>query len=440
MLLIKNCKVWMGNEFLERNILVGFDGKIQKIDVPSLLNEADEVLDAKGRHAIPGVIDAHVHCREPGMTNKEDFLTASMAAAAGGVTTMLDMPNTKPATTTTSLLEEKRKLAASKCIVNYGFHFGATSSNISEIKKARNIAAVKVYMGSSTGDLLVSQEDALDTIFQSGKTIAAHAESEETIAANAKLFGEAGVTDAAEMHLRIRSNEAAESEVLRAITIAKKNKTRLHICHMSTREEAAIIRNEKKKNQLISCEATPHHLFLTVDDTKEMGNYAKVNPPLRTRSDAAALWEAINEGTIDIIATDHAPHLREEKEKDYWEAPSGMPGLQTMLPLMLNAMNENRIQMGTLIRIVASNPAKIFKIKSKGYLAEGMDGDITIFDIKQEKTIKNNDMLYKCGWTPFNGQKVKGTVSTTIVNGKITYNNGLVNEQAKGKEAIFNDN
>ncbi len=440
MLLIKNCKVLVGNDFLERNILVDNEGKIAKIAVAAELKdaEADEVLDAGGNFALPGLIDVHVHCREPGMTQKEDFLTASRAAAAGGVTTIFDMPNTKPATTTVALLEEKRKLAAAKCIVNYGFHFGATANNVGEIKKAKNVAAVKVYMGSSTGDLLVTEEKALEDIFGSGKLIAVHAESEETIRINTDIFRNADIKDAAEFHLRIRSNEAAEKELARAIAIAKRNKTRLHICHMSTKEEAEIIAAAKKENRLLSCEVTPHHLFLTAESARKMGNYAKVNPPLRKEDDAAALWNAVAAGIVDIIATDHAPHTREEKEQGYWEAPSGMPGLQTMLPLMLDAVNKGRLTLQQLVRLTSENPAAVFGVKGKGRIAAGYDADITIVDMHKEKTIKNEDMLTKCGWTPFDGWKVKGAVAATIVNGKIIYGSGqITGEKIKGMEVSF---
>ena len=440
MLLIKNCKVLVGNDFLDRNILIDDNGKIGKIAVASGLkaSDADEVIDAAGKYAIPGLIDVHVHCREPGMTQKEDFLTAGRAAAAGGVTTFLDMPNSKPATTTVALLEEKRKLAAAKCIVNYGFHFGATADNLEEIKKARNIAAVKVYMGSSTGNLLVTDDKALNGIFGSGKRMAVHAESEKMIVRNTEKYRGSN-SPAAKLHLQIRENAAAAKEVERAIGIARKYSTKLHICHMSTKEEALIIANEKGNYKSLSCEVTPHHLFLTADAARELGNYAKVNPPLRTKEDVAALWEALAAGVVDCIATDHAPHLRAEKEQDYWNAPSGMPGLQTMLPLLLDAVNKNRLSMLQLLKLTAENPAKVFGIKGKGKIAVGYDADITLVDMRQEKTIKNDNMLSKCGWTPFDGWKVKGAVAATIVNGNLVYSDEkIVDEKTNGKEVIFN--
>ncbi len=439
MLLIKNCKVVVGNDFLDRNILIDSDsGKISGIAVAAELKDADEVIDAKGNFALPGAIDAHVHCREPGLTRKEDFLTASKAAAAGGVTTMVDMPNNKPATTTIALLEEKRELAAGKCIVNYGFNIGATADNLDEIRKAKNIAAVKVYMGSSTGNLLVTDEKVLNEIFAAGKIVAVHAENEEMIKNNNELFRNSGSNNAAELHLKIRNNIAAAKEVERAIRIAKQRGTKLHICHASTNEEMNIIAAAKKSYSRLSCEVTPHHLFLTAETARELGNYAKVNPPLRTREDAAALWNAIASGVVNMVATDHAPHTRGEKEQGYWDAPSGMPGLQTMVPLLLDSVNKGRLTLQQMVKLTSENPAAVFGIKGKGKVAAGNDADLTIVDMHKEKTIKNGDMLTKCGWTPFDGWKVKGAVAATIVNGNIICRDGeIVDEKTKGKEARF---
>ncbi len=427
MLLIKNCKVLIDGNFAEKNILINDEGKIEKIS--SLIKSAEEVYDAKGNYAIPGAIDMHVHCREPGMTQKEDFKSATMAASAGGITTIVDMPNTIPPTTTLKLLEEKRKIASEKCIVNYGFYLGATSSNISEIRSARNIAGVKVYMGSSTGSLLVADDQPLNDIFGSGQRISVHAENEAMIRGNTERLK--GSKDPS-IHGRIRNNIAAAFEVERAINLAKKNKTRLHICHVSTAEEVDII--QKNRNLLLSCEVTPHHLFL--DATKTSGNFGKVNPPLRGKMDIAALWDAVLSGTIDMIATDHAPHLIEEKELDYWSAPSGVPGLETMLPLMLDAVNKNRISLQRLTELTSFNPASRFKIDGKGSILAGFDADITIVDLKKEKTIKNDELFTKCKWSPFNGWRLKGSIAATFVNGELVYDgNSIVGKS--GMEVEF---
>ncbi len=437
-LLVKSAKVLIDGRLVERSILIDDSGKIARIGAPSEIRAADETVNAKGMIALPGAIDAHVHCREPGRTHKEDFRTAGMAAAAGGVTTIIDMPNSSPPTTTVSLLEEKRSLAAAKCIVNYGFHFGATADNIAEIKKVKNIASVKVYMGSTTGNLLVSQEAQLKAVFGSGKRIAVHAENDAMIKKNEGRFrNEEGST---KLHLKIRSNMVAAKETERAISMARQFKARLHICHISTKEETEIIAAAKKSYSSLSCEVTPHHLFLTAESAKKLGNYAKVNPPLRAKEDVAALWQAIAAGTgiIDMIATDHAPHTKEEKEQDYWSAPSGIPGLETMMPLLLDAVNKKRMSLQQLITMTATNPAAVFGIKGKGRLMPGFDADITLIDLKKQKTIKNSGLKTKCGWSAFDGWKVKGAVVATVVNGRVAYADGTVSgELEKGKEVMF---
>jgi dihydroorotase len=437
MLLIKNCKILTEGKVLERNILCDNSGKIKEVAVDSLLKHADEILDAKGKFAIPGVIDVHVHCREPGLTHKEDFSTASKAAAAGGVTTFVDMPNSRPATTTVALINEKRKLAAEKSIVNFGINIGATQNNIDEVRNAKNIAGVKVYMGSSTGDLLVTDDAVLNEIFKSGKLVAVHAENEDLIKENTELFKTSSDYPTA-LHLKIRNNLAAAKAVERAIYLGKQHNTQLHICHVSTKEEVALIAAAKKEYAKLSCEVTPHHLFLTAEIAKKLGTYGKVNPPLRSKQDVAALWESITKGEIDMIATDHAPHTRDEKEQDYWSAPSGMPGVQTMLPLMLNSVNKGKISLQQLIALTSENPATVFGMAKKGVIAQGYDGDITIIDIHKEKIIKNRDMLSKCGWTPFDGSKVRGVVTATIVNGNIIFSNGeIIDEKSRGREVMF---
>lgn len=427
MLLIKNCKVLINGEFLERNILIDDDkGKIAKIAVAAELKTADEVIEASGKYALPGLIDIHVHFREPGMTHKEDFLTGSRAAAAGGVTTVFDMPNTKPATTTVALLNEKRKIAAAKCLVNYGLYLGATINNINEVKKARNIPGVKLYMGSTTGDMAMTDKENIREFFHSGRKIVVHAEDEELMKKNAEKFK--GQNEPY-IHAKIRGNEVAVAALKEAVAIGGN----IHITHSSTREEMKLI-----KAKGLSCDVTPHHLFLTADELKKQGNYVKMNPPLRSREDVEALWQAVNDGTVTCVATDHAPHTTEEKETDYWDAPPGVPGVQTMLPLLLDAVNKKRLSLQQLIKLTSENPAALFGVKNKGKIAIAADADITLVDLTEEKTIKNGDQLSKCGWTPFDGWKVKGSVAATLVNGKTIYKDGqIINEKTKGKEAVF---
>ncbi|MFH1182523.1 MAG: dihydroorotase [Candidatus Woesearchaeota archaeon] len=419
-LIIKNGKVFYKGALVDKDIFIE-DGKIVE-------KCSGEAFDASGLVVLPGMIDCHVHFREPGATQKEDFLTGSRAAAKGGVTTIIDMPNNNPPTTTSAALEQKRQLAK-KSIVNYGFYFGATSDNIAEINTAKNVAGVKVYMGASTGSLLVTDDAALHRIFLCGRLVTVHAEDEAMIKKNEEKYRN---EHNPEVHCKIRNNEVAASAVKKAIEIAKAHNTRLHIAHVSTKEELALIAGAKN----VTCETTPHHLFLTSAAMKKMGNFAKMNPPLRSEGDVAALWKAINDGTITCIATDHAPHLPSEKQQDYWKAPSGVPGVETMLPLMMNAVNERKISLQQLVKLCSENPAKLMGLERKGSIEEGFDADLVIVDLKKEETIKNSDIASKCRWTPFDGMKVRGRVIATVVNGEIAYNRGSFFE-SKGREVQY---
>ncbi len=382
-LLIKNGKVYQNGALIKKNIFIEKD-KITKITSREL--KADDIIDAKNKIIIPGLIDGHVHFREPGLAHKEDFLTGSMAAAAGGITTFLDMPNTKPPTTDLQRLEEKRKLAG-KSIVNYGFHFGSTKDNLSEIEKAKNVASVKIYMDHTTGELMLSDENDLKKIFSANKTVAVHAENEH---------------------------------ILLAKKLIQNSKNHLHFCHVSSKEELYYITQEKIKNTF-SVEVCPHHLFLTAADLNELGNFGEMKPGLKTKEDQKALWEGIYNGKVNTIATDHAPHTKDEKMKDNY--PYGVPGCETMLPLLLNALNgnNNKITLKKIVELCCENPAKIFKIKNKGFVKEGFDADLAIIDLDMEREVKNDSLFTKCKWSPFDGWKLKGWPTATIVNGNIVF-------------------
>lgn len=418
--IIKNGKVFYKGALIGKDIFIE-DGKI-------VGHCSGEAFDASGMVVLPGMIDCHVHFREPGATQKEDFFSGSRAAAKGGVTTVIDMPNTNPSTTTIEALEQKRHLAK-KSIVNYGFYFGATSDNISEINKARNVAGVKVYMGASTGDLLVTNEDALHRIFSCGRLVTIHAEDEAMIKHNAEKYRNEHNPS---IHCKIRSNDVAAAAVKKAVAIARAHNTRLHIAHISTKEELTLIKGEKN----VSCEVTPHHLFLTADSMNKMGNFAKMNPPLRSSSDIAALWKAIGDGLITCVATDHAPHLAAEKEQDYWKAPSGVPGVETMLPLMMTAVNDGKISLQQLVKLCSEGPAKLVGLGSKGMIEEGFDADLAIVDLKKAETIKNSEVASKCKWSPFDGFKAKGKVIASVVSGELAYNKGVFIE-SKGREVKY---
>jgi len=387
-LLLKNCRIVAKDKVYQKNILIR-KNKIAKITNKE--PKADKIIDVKNNFVLPGLIDAHVHFREPGLTHKEDFLTGSMAAAKGGVTTILDMPNTIPPTTTIEALEEKRILAK-KSIVNYGFNFGATLDNLADIKKAKNIAAVKLYMDMTTGAMKLDDYDVMADIFKNSRITIIHGE---------------------------------DINVKNAIDIFIKNKikNKLHAAHVSSAKELAYAKQNPIKKQ-VTVEVTPHHLFMTEKDIQTLGAFAEMNPRLKTEQDQKALWQGIQNGIIDVIATDHAPHTKEEKEQANY--PFGVPGLETMLPLLLDAFNNNKITLQKIIQLCCENPARIFKIKNKGFLKEGFDADLVVVDLDKRQAVRNEDLLTKCKWSPFEGKILKGWPVITIVNGNVVYDNGQI--------------
>ncbi len=397
-LLIKNLRLLIKDKVYSKNILIK-NGKIAKITNKEL--KANKIIDAKNNFVLPGLIDCHVHFREPGLTHKEDFLTGSYAAAKGGVTTILDMPNTLPPTTTLQALEEKRELAA-KSIVNFGLIFGTTSNNISDIERAKNIAAVKIYMDYTTGDLKIDDFELISDVFKASKITIIHAEDEN---------------------------------VKNVIEIFTKNKikNKVHIAHVSSAKELQHVKLNKLKEQ-VTFEVTPHHLFMNEKDLQSLGAFAEMKPRLKTEQDQKALWEGINDGSVDVIASDHAPHLKEEKEQANY--PFGVPGVETMLPLLLDGFNNNKISLSKIVKLCCENPAKIFKIKNKGFLEEGYAADLVIVDLDKRQAVRNEDLLTKCKWSPYEGKILKGWPVTTIVNGNVVYNNGEVFD-VKAKEVQY---
>lgn len=397
-LLIKNAKILTAKRDRIVNILIK-GRKIAKITTEDI--DHSHVIDAKKNYVLPGIIDPHVHLREPGLTHKENFETGSMAAAAGGITTILDMPNTMPETITVKALRQKRRLAKKKCIVNFGFHFGASADdNINQIRKIRRIASVKLFMNVSTGKMLIEDDKLLEKVFENARFVSVHAEGEM---------------------------------VRKAIRLANKYKTRLYLCHISHASEIGYLRS--LKNLRIFAEVTPHHLFLTDKDAKILGPYGEMKPNLKIKEDQKALWQAVSEDLIDTIGTDHAPHSIEEKESK--NPPSGVTGLETALPLMLNEVNKSRITLKKLVRLMSYNPANIFGIKNKGKIEVGYDADLVIVDMDLKKKVNNSDLLTKWGWSPFNGKILKGWPITTIVNGRVIYNNGDIVTKYKGKEIKY---
>lgn len=429
-LLIKNATCILPTGPADVNVLIE-DGVIRGIDPPATVR-AEETFDATGKHLIPGVIDDQVHFREPGLTHKEDLLTGSMACAKGGVTTFLEMPNTKPATVTVERLHEKLALAASKCVVNYGFYIGATTENVDELKAAKRTPGIKIFIGSSTGNLLVDEQAALERIFsETTLPITAHCEDEATVRANAARLG--GGQEIAD-HSRIRDHAAAEIATKRAIDLAIRHNHRFHVLHVSTAAETELLR---ENHGLITAEACPHHLFFNIDDYERLGTRVQMNPSIKTLADNAALWSALFDGRIQVIATDHAPHTLDEKAKPYPQSPSGLPAVENSLALMLNEVNKGRCSLEQVVGWMCDAPARVWDIVGKGRIADGYDADLVLIDMAKTATIRDGEQVTKSLWSPWDGVTLTGWPTHTWVSGRLAYADGRFDESVRGTEALF---
>jgi dihydroorotase len=407
------------------------DQRILAID-PPVTAAADEVVDAAGLHLLPGGIDDQVHFRDPGLTHKEDLHTGSVACAKGGITTFLEMPNTKPNTVTVAALDEKLALAAGKCVVNYGFYIGATPTNVEELRAARRTPGIKIFIGSSTGDLLVDQQEALERIFaETTLPICAHCEDEATVRANTERL--AGTSDVAD-HSRIRDHEAAVIATKRAMDLANRHKHRFHVLHVSTTEEAELLRH---RGEYVTAEACPHHLFFNVDDYPRLGTLIQMNPSIKTKADNAALWQALRDGRIEVIATDHAPHTLEEKRQPYPKSPSGLPAVENSMALMLDAVSRGVCTLEQVVAWMSTNPARIWSIRDKGSITEGYDADLVLVDLNKRATIHNEEQLTKSRWSPWDGVTLTGWPVRTWVMGKTVFADGKVDANVRGCEAVY---
>ncbi len=431
-LLIRNARIARPDGSILEGDLLCDAGQIQRLD-RHIGVKADDTIDARGRLLLPGVIDPQVHFREPGKEYKEDLASGSRAAVKGGVTSFLEMPNTDPPTTSQAALDAKLRLAAEKSVANYGFFIGATPDNLDEINNAHPACGIKIFMGASTGNLLVDKADDLERIFANGsRLIAVHAENNARIHARRAQF--TGRTDIA-VHSVIRDNQSALEATELALALSKKYRRRLHILHLSTREEVELLRRDKPA--WVTAEVIPNHLLLNVDDYAQLGSRVQMNPPIRTPRDNAVLWEGLHDGVIDFIATDHAPHTLEEKHQPYPDSPAGMPGVETSLPLMLTEMKAGRCTLAEIQKWMCYGPAQAYGIPNKGKILEGWDADLTIVDIDTIKPVRDEDMFTKVHWSPFHGRKLTGWPACTIVNGRVVYDQGKIREGVRGKALQF---
>ncbi|MFN3942946.1 MAG: dihydroorotase [Flavobacterium sp.] len=415
---------------------------IERIDTSITPSENDEVMDASGLHLFPGVIDDQVHFREPGLTHKGNIASESKAAAAGGITSFIEQPNTVPNAVTHEVLEEKYAIATLTSTTNFSFMLGGTNHNIEEVKKTngKNIAGIKLFLGSSTGNMLVDKEEAIEAIFRNTPLpIATHCEDEETIKANlAKYQAEFGEDIPVKYHPYIRSEEACFISSSKTVELAKKTGAKLHVFHLSTGKELSLFRNDiPLKDKKITAEVCIHHLWFSEEDYETKGNFIKWNPAVKTAKDRSQLWEGLLNDTLDCIATDHAPHTLEEKQNKYGKAPSGGPLVQHALPAMLQKYHEGMITLEKIIEKMCHNPAIIFQVEKRGFVREGYFADLVLVDLNQSWKVEKNNILYHCGWCPFEGTTFQSSVKSTMINGQWVYQNGQLTGIKSGQRLTF---
>lgn len=443
-ILIKNALIVNeGNQF--NGSLLIENGKISEIFKSSgslNISEVDKEIDASGKLLLPGIIDDQVHFRDPGLTHKGDFYSESRAAVAGGITSVMEMPNTNPQTTTKKQLDEKLRMASEKSFTNYSFYFGATNENIDEILNVEKdkVCGLKVFMGSSTGNMLVNDPAILEKIFSSFKgLVAVHCEDEETIRRNTEIFKQKyGDNIPIKCHPEIRSEDACYLSSSLAVKLAKRHNTRLHILHLSTAKELELFQSDiPAREKRITVEVCVHHLWFDENDYKEKGTYIKWNPAIKKSTDKKALLNAINENKIDIIATDHAPHTIEEKNNSYLKAPSGGPLVQHSLVAMLELNRKGKISLEKIVEKMCHAPADLFHIKNRGYIRKGYWADLVLIEPDSAWEVDTNNILYKCGWSPFEGQLFHSKVSATIINGNLVYYKDKIDESHRGLPLKF---
>lgn len=433
-LLINEGKIFLADVFIQNGLIAQIG---QSLDV-----QADESIDAEGKYLMPGIIDDQVHFREPGLTHKGELYTESKAAVAGGITSFMEMPNTKPQTLTQELLEQKYQRAKEVSLANYSFFMGASNDNLEEVLKTdpKNVGAIKIFMGSSTGNMLVDDKSVLENIFEKSKMlIAVHCEDEATIQQNTAHYKSIYGEDVPiEMHPKIRSDEACYKSSSMAIELAKKHDTRLHVFHLSTAKEMELFRNDiPLEEKRITAEVCIHHLWFDDSQYADKGTLIKWNPAVKSKADKEAVFEALLDDRIDIIATDHAPHTLEEKNNTYFNAPSGGPLVQHALVAMLELYHQGKIRLEKIVEKMCHAPAICFQVENRGFIREGYAADLVLVEIDNPWEVNKDNILYKCAWSPFEGNTFKSRVTHTWVNGHLAYQNGSFDESQKGHRLTF---
>ncbi|TNE76393.1 MAG: dihydroorotase [Bacteroidetes bacterium] len=441
-ILFKQARIVNEGKVFEGDLLVK-NGRIERIDSSITPTPDVEVVELNGKYILPGCIDDQVHFREPGLTHKGEIFTESRAAVAGGITSFMEMPNTVPNALTQELLQDKYDIASKRSIANYSFFMGASNDNVEEVLKTneRDVCGVKIFMGSSTGNMLVDNEVVLNNLFSKvPMLIATHCEDEATIRRNIESAREQYGEDVPMwMHPIIRSEEACYLSSSQAVGLAKKYGTRLHILHISTAKELELFDNTKPlEKKHITAEACIHHLWFTEEDYEAKGAYIKWNPAVKKKSDRDAIFQAVLDNKIDVIATDHAPHTIEEKEQSYFKAPSGGPLVQHALLAMLEKVEQGLISIERVVEKMAHAPAILFRIEDRGFIREGYHADLVIVDTETETTVTKNNLLYKCGWSPFDGYTFSNSIHSTYVNGRKVYEKGEIFEVGSGDRLLFN--
>lgn len=439
-ILIKNAQIVNRGKISSGDVLIK-KGRIERV-AGTIDENADTVIDATGKFLLPGIIDDQVHFREPGLTHKSDLYTEPRAAVRGGVTSFMEMPNTKPPAITQELLQDKYDIAAQKSIANYSFFMGASNDNLEEVLKTdpTTVCGIKAFMGSSTGNMLVDNRTTLEALFSSTPMlIATHCEDEQTVRGNMAAYREKyGDHVPIELHPEIRSVEGCLISSKLATDLAKKHGTRLHILHISTKDELDLFRNDiPLSEKKITAEVCVHHLYFNQNDYAKFGTQIKCNPAIKSADHQEALFPALLDNRLDIIATDHAPHTWEEKQGHYFSAPSGVPLVQHSFNVMFEFYQKGMISLERVVEKMCHAPAECFRVKDRGYIDEGMWADLFIVDPEKEWEVSKTQLEYKCGWSPFEGKKFKGFVETTIVSGHLAWHEGVLNDEKKGERMMF---